>query len=1108
MIDRPPPAWLNEATFDATLLRTDPLLVRLNGPGSRELANFLEDLIAWNAGLRDYATAAREYIRSGAFGRAARCVLQMGVSGRNNTRLAEEILHAWDGWEGVLTDRLKTGAEAEARFRKAGCGAALTSELEGTLKSLRQKARQIDGVIRNRSIDGVVRNRSREESLKCIAELEEQTINEIGDELVYLQLGCEECEKDLVHTNSLQDRQIDAIRQQTAKAVATMLSEANLDTERRARALDLLVTITTYLDVHNIALAERALADLGELSGTPLGELPSLELRSEEIDGVNRVWNLSERTKREIQPTPGRGAATEFPEHLEDPPGWEWAAQKLGEIRVASQALASSPDSPYKNRALGPFLAVRAKQRLLSDDPDQALVFFREAYAWTIHSSPMLRAPVRWRKDCAWGVLLSVLLAFRPANDARLTDRTQLLSPQNLETLFQREIGLLPLAIIEEDRLLPDLAHHILQMDTHSAEVFVREHMWEYLSERVIGLHEFAAGLAMELPEEADKVLATMAVLLESSPEAADKQAAPKLRSLVAKTRKVVGNERELRYILDEARQALRTAADESDLAEALADGIDARSRSSMGGSIRAAVSMVTDLKGNSSPERLLLRVSYVAGDDVLRGVQITPQLETSQGQQIKDALDTSVTLGRLLPREVREVAIRFRPNVDLTPASYVAINLTRRDTDGISHNIDLRGNRLRFPALNPPRTGDLPRNPYLVGKAIMDAEQIFGRDDEINDIVRSLMGEAQDNVVLVLGERRIGKTTVLNGLRHHREIRQRYLVTYTDMESAGDFQDSAVFYKSYLIHPVRDCLRQAGLPVEELDHEFLSGSPHRAFENFMSKVDQTLKARRRRVLVILDELEKVFEEVERRPESQNGGLPEEVVAALRSVIINTSQISFVLAGITDVVRRHLLTAKARLFNLTLEVPLTTLPSAAVSRLISDVPKGAYTVRPSAVNRIIEETNRHPYLVQKVCHELFEYMVGSNEAIATEADVEHIFDTRVLRQGQPFAYLVETIRRPEDMAVIDALAFVQSGARYVSVRDLQTQLLRTGIESDEGSLKEHLDQLRDQAPSVLERAPNNANQYRIAIQLFARHRRIRQLTQHNLVLRPLAAGDC
>src|SRR5262249_13908882 len=134
-------------------------------------------------------------------------------------------------------------------------------------------------------------------------------------------------------------------------------------------------------------------------------------------------------------------------------------------------------------------------------------------------------------------------------------------------------------------------------------------------------------------------------------------------------------------------------------------------------------------------------------------------------------------------------------------------------------------------------------------------------------------------NVVFVLGERRIGKTTVLNGLKDSAEIKRRYFVTHTDMESAGNFASKVEFYSSYIVEPIRKSMFEARMSVNKISYEAFSGSPHRAFENFMMKVDEELKRTGKRLLVILDELEKVFEEIERGGEGSSQGLPDEVVA-------------------------------------------------------------------------------------------------------------------------------------------------------------------------------------------------------------------------------------
>jgi hypothetical protein len=1083
------------APFEAKLMQLDPLLVRLDGSGRRELGLFLEDLVAWNAGARHYAAAATEYIESANFPHAARCILKIGTADPARERAADQLLGAWRAWQERLMSRFESGPELMARFQSAGCDPKLVRVLEESLAALGTKLEKMP------ISPG---DRAQEDVLGAIARLDLSDIRSINDDLGFVDLAREDCETDLASKASRRGQEIASIRQQSVKLLGILLSQPTLDPKRREGALQLVLKITSHLDREEADLAQQALVELAALTDLPLSQTVPIA-GSAETRIARRSWEpiFSVGTEMELSQRPAVPSPDEYPEELEDPPGWEWNSANLERAQLLAHALASAKESRHRDRALGPFLAIRAKQRLLDENPYQALVFFREAYTWAVHSPTVLRAPVRWRKDCAWGILLSIILGFRPSDYVGGIDQKQLLAPANLEALFHRDIGALPLAIIEEMQLFSDVAYHLVLMDTQSVEHFIRDHLWEYLLQRPIALQELAEGLTSGLPQQASKVLCALAVLLECSGETRNKQAAADLRRVIERAEGPSIDERELRYLLEEVRQSLAGAAEQSDLAALMIEGIEARLGIPVSPSAPRVTVQTINHQGGISPKRLPLRLSYTTGEDVLRGVQISASLETPQGKAIETAV---VRLGHLQAQDVRELGIPFRADAATELPSVAIVRIGRRDANGLLQNIDVNGRRLQLPPIRKSHETGLQQNPYVVGRAIQNAKQIFGRDEEIGDIVRRLIGESQDNVVLVLGERRIGKTTILNGLKTHPQIQQRYLVTYTDMQKAEGQDDTAVFYTSYLIDPIRKCLGQSRVSLEDIPRDVSALSPHRAFENFMMRVDDALKKAGRRLLVILDELEKVFEEIERRSRDNSAGLPEEVVATLRAVILGTSQVSFVLAGITDVVLRHLRTPKARLFNLALEVVLKPLPEQAAAELIGDPVSGAYTVALRAARQIMEQTNRQPYLLQWVCHQLFEYMRDMGEVVATEGDVAEVLQHRVVAHVQAFTWLDETIRRPEDMNLIDALSFVQrrDKVNYVSVADLRTQLLRTGIDTPENGIKARLDELRDQAPSLLARARNNPRRYRISIPLFASYRRLRQLTHHSLVLRVAA----
>jgi eukaryotic-like serine/threonine-protein kinase len=67
-----------------------------------------------------------------------------------------------------------------------------------------------------------------------------------------------------------------------------------------------------------------------------------------------------------------------------------------------------------------------------------------------------------------------------------------------------------------------------------------------------------------------------------------------------------------------------------------------------------------------------------------------------------------------------------------------------------------------------------MPRNPYLNRVAIKDTAQFFGRAREVSKIF-SRIGSSRPQSISVVGERRIGKSSLLNYINHP-QVRARYL--------------------------------------------------------------------------------------------------------------------------------------------------------------------------------------------------------------------------------------------------------------------------------------------------------------------------------------------
>src|SRR5512136_3386773 len=70
--------------------------------------------------------------------------------------------------------------------------------------------------------------------------------------------------------------------------------------------------------------------------------------------------------------------------------------------------------------------------------------------------------------------------------------------------------------------------------------------------------------------------------------------------------------------------------------------------------------------------------------------------------------------------------------------------------------------------------------NPYIAGNPVTGEEMFFGRDDVFTFVQKALIGQHRDNVIVLYGQRRTGKTSVLYQM--HRHLDPRYLCIFIDL--------------------------------------------------------------------------------------------------------------------------------------------------------------------------------------------------------------------------------------------------------------------------------------------------------------------------------------
>ena len=113
--------------------------------------------------------------------------------------------------------------------------------------------------------------------------------------------------------------------------------------------------------------------------------------------------------------------------------------------------------------------------------------------------------------------------------------------------------------------------------------------------------------------------------------------------------------------------------------------------------------------------------------------------------------------------------------------------------------------------------------NPYIAGSPITGTEMFYGRADVFSFIKRNLTGLHRDTPIVLYGQRRTGKTSVLYQL--HRHLDPRYRCIFIDLHGLS------LDGMGNLLHGIassisRSLQRDHQLTVEVPDRVVLPGRP------------------------------------------------------------------------------------------------------------------------------------------------------------------------------------------------------------------------------------------------------------------------------------------
>ena len=291
--------------------------------------------------------------------------------------------------------------------------------------------------------------------------------------------------------------------------------------------------------------------------------------------------------------------------------------------------------------------------------------------------------------------------------------------------------------------------------------------------------------------------------------------------------------------------------------------------------------------------------------------------------------------------------------------------------------------------------------NPYISGEPVRRGDMFFGR----HDLLRRIVSTLHNNSIMIHGERRIGKTTLLyqlaNALQEVEDKEFWFVSVYIDLEGTSE----AEFFHLLMDEIAHTVSKLPGLPPESTDtlnrhlHLHMAENQYtdREFNRDLRRVIHILEtysaerypACRVRLILLLDEMDTL---------SRFNHL---IQQQLRRIFMRdfAATLGAVVAGIE--ISKEWERVQRSWFNLFNEIAMAPFSRDEAIQLLTEPVHGYYQFASDALEFIVAHSDGRPYRLQQYALEAVNQMLQHKRRVITLADTLIAHDLIQVAGQQP-----------------------------------------------------------------------------------------------------------
>jgi len=382
--------------------------------------------------------------------------------------------------------------------------------------------------------------------------------------------------------------------------------------------------------------------------------------------------------------------------------------------------------------------------------------------------------------------------------------------------------------------------------------------------------------------------------------------------------------------------------------------------------------------------------------------------------------------------------------------------------------------------------------NPFSAGQAVQEDQFFIGREKQLRMLLDALIADRRDITLLIVGQRRIGKTSLLKYLLRHKEVLLKYTTDFWDTQDLQR-RSNTTHFLFQLATRVRAKLPESHRHRVRVDHNAFKEDPYASFEEVCDAVSSLDLPKL--ILIGIDEFEHIValakiaaEKIERgdKDVGPSDVMQPQTLGALRKMLMKGGAIRLLLSGLPEVLAAQ--KYDDRLFGLVHRVEVGPFLDTEANRVVA-MADGYVAFPPKLRQQLYDVTGLQPYLLQLLCNSIYSHVSTSGRDEVTSEDLQEVIERDIVPHENYFKDYVALIR-VEDRALLRALALAQKAVvtrrRFVTPGEVVHELWKSGeSRANVHTVSQHLRALAEEERPLVAESGDNRGNFRLIIGLLS-----------------------